>query len=51
MAVRQDEKAYPLRLSIENDKFLREQKDKTKISVNLHINQLVDKARKNNKNG
>jgi hypothetical protein len=46
MAVREDEKAYSLRLSIENDKFLREQKKQTKISVNLHINQLVDKARK-----
>jgi len=45
MAVREDEKAYPLRLSIENDKFLREQKDKTKISVNWQINKLIEKAR------
>ena len=45
MAVREDEKAYPLRLSIENDKFLREQKDKTGIFLNGQINKLIDKAR------
>lgn len=46
MAVREDEKAYHLRLSIQNDKFLKEQKKETKMSVNLQINQLINKARK-----